>query len=131
MYLYLDKDEEGTELGRDVEHEPGVGGEPLDVALVARVHEQRPGAAAAAGPPPEGVVDEVLLAEEHRRVGREGEVVQLLGKVVRRERLRRAVGAVGGRGDELGVRARSPPLLLLPKSLETQGNDWPEKVGVR
>ena len=46
----------------------------------------------------------VLLVEEHGRVGREGEVVQLLREVVRRERLRRravaGAGAIGG--DVLG-----------------------------
>jgi len=81
-YLYLDEDQEGAELGRDIEHEAGVDGDRLNANLAASVHEQRPGAAgaafAAAGPPPESVVDEVLLIEYRRRVGREGEVVQLL-----------------------------------------------------
>jgi len=118
--LYLDEDEEGAELGRDVEHEPGVGGEPLDVALVAGVHEQRPGGAfAAAGPPPEGVVDEVLLVEEHGRVGREGEVVQLLREVVRRERLRcRAVAGAGAIGGDVLGSGRAGPRPLLPESLQ-------------
>ena len=127
---YLDEDEEGAELGRDVEHESRVGGEPLDVALVAGVHEQRPGAVAVAGagPPPEGVVEEVLLAEDHGRVGREGEVVQLLREVVNREGLLRrgAVGrAIGGRGDEelaAGPDAAACPLVAL-QSLQVQRSD--------
>lgn len=129
--VYLDEDEEGAELGSDVEHEARVGGEPLDVTLVAGVHEQRPGDAAfAAGPPPVGVVDEVLLVEEHGRVGREGEVVQLLREVVRRERLRRravagAGGAIGG-GGELAVPVPAARSLAL-QSLQVQRNEWRER----
>ena len=130
--MYLDEDEEGAELGRDVEHEPGVGGEPLDVALVAGVHEQRPGGAfAAAGPPPEGVVDEVLLVEEHGRVGREGEVVQLLREVVHRERIRRraVAGATGGRRDDEVAAPAAASSLMSQQSLHTQRSEWWERVG--
>ena len=136
-YLYLDEDQEGTKLGRDIEHEAGVDGDRLNVSLATREHEQRPSAAAfaAAGPPPESVVDEVLLIEYRRRVGSEGEVVQLLREVVLRERrLRHGVGAIGGRGDELSsVRAAACCLTeaLLPASLmQVQWSDWREWIGV-
>lgn len=78
--MYLDEDEEGLELGRDVEHEPGVGGEPLDVAFVAGVDEDGGGVDGALVPV--GGVDEVLLVEDMVSLGPEGEVVQLLGEEV-------------------------------------------------
>jgi hypothetical protein len=129
IYTYLDEDEEGAERGRDVEHEPGVGGEPLDVALVARVHEQRAGAVVAgagAGPAPEGVVEEVLVAEDRGRVGREGEVVEQLREVVRREGLGRRVGGSGS-GDELGAAAARAPQLVALQQRRREGRPW---VGV-
>jgi hypothetical protein len=129
IYTYLDEDEEGAERGRDVEHEPGVGGEPLDVALVARVHEQRARAGtvvagAGSGPAPEGVVEEVLVAEDRGRVGREGEVVEQLREVVRREGLGRRVG---GPGDELGAAAARAPQLVALQQRRREGRPW---VGV-
>ena len=132
-YLYLDEDQEGAELGRDIEHEACVDCDPLNANLAAGVHEQRPGAAASR-PPPESVVDEVLLIEYRRRVGREGEVVQLLREVVLRERrLRHGVVAIPGRGDELSsVRAACclTQTLLPPSLLQVQWSDWREWIGV-
>lgn len=72
IQAHLRKHNESGELGRDLPYEAGVGGEPLDVALVAAVEEYR----AVSGPIVSGS-DEVPLGE----VGElgEAEVVEGLG----------------------------------------------------
>jgi hypothetical protein len=120
-------------LGRPVRVVPERLG--LAVEPVLCVFSSQPRFIRADGPPPEGVVDEVLVAEERRRVGREGEVVQLLREVVRREGRGRAVDAIGGRGDDVLAGAAFPasaacPLAALQR-LQVQRSDGRDRESSR
>lgn len=81
---HLNEDEQCVELGRDVEHEPGVLGEPLDVAFVAGIDEDGGGVNGAFVPV--SGVHEVLLVENMGRLGLVGEVIELLWEEVGGER---------------------------------------------
>lgn len=76
--FYLGKQNHGAELGRDFPDEAGVGGEPVNVALVAAVDED---GAQSVGPHPVLRTDEVPLREPGML--REAEVVEALREIPR------------------------------------------------